>query len=774
MSKYTFFNIRVLFFLSLLIVSVNMLSNNTYNIIPYPQSLTEQPGIFVINKNTILSISTTDVEVIKIAKQFQLQLSKVSGIQLKSSEVNSKSKIEFIKTDLAFTNKEAYRINVSPQLIRIEAISPTGFFYALQTLYQLLPVEIYGKNRSVIKKWVIPCVKIEDFPRFSYRGLHLDVSRHFFPVEFLKKYIDAMAIHKLNRFHWHLTDDQGWRIEIKKYPLLTKVGSVRDETLVGHYYENMPQQFDKKSYGGFYTQDEAREIVRYANERFITVIPEIEMPGHAVAAIAAYPYLSCTKEALKVATKWGIFDDVFCPRDETFAFLENVLTEIMDIFPSEYIHIGGDECPKTRWKSCSDCQTKIKELGLKDEHELQSYFIQRIEKFVNSKGKKIIGWDEILEGGLAPNATVMSWRGIEGGIAAAKSGHDVIMTPVSFCYFDYYQADPATEPTAIGGFLPLNKVYDFEPVPKVLNAEEAKFIKGAQANVWTEYIATTSHVEYMTYPRVSAMAEVLWTNPENKNWDRFRESMLKEFERYKVLDINASKVFFDINGDIKPANNKNIEISLNCNNPTTEIRYTVDNSTPQTGSKLYNSPVMLTETTNFKAQAFMKNIKSGKEFYEKIPVSIATDCSYVSNTKIQGKTAEDKSLTNGKYGNTKTTNDWIVFLGDGDRELIFDLGKSIEVSKIITGILFFPSQRGLLAPEISVLTSIDGISFAKQITKTFSQPSDNSRKIFRPDMIFPATSARFVKLIYKNAGVANGVKNQPANSLLFLDEIEIY
>jgi len=432
----------------------------------------------------------------------------------------------------------------------LKRLSPTGIFYALQTLYQLLPADIYGKNRSDIKKWEIPCVNIEDAPRFSYRGLHLDVCRHFFPVEFIKKYIDAMAIHKLNRFHWHLTDDQGWRIEIKKYPLLTEIGSQRPETLIGHYYENMPQQFDNKTYGGYYTQDEAREIVKYAASKFITVIPEIEMPGHAMAAIAAYPYLSCTQKPLNVATKWGVFDDVFCTRETNFTFLEDVLSEIMAIFPSEYIHIGGDECPKTRWKNCPDCQARIKKLKLKDEHELQSYFIQRIEKFVNAQGRKIIGWDEILEGGLAPNATVMSWRGIDGGIAAAKSGHNVIMTPMSHCYFDFYQAEPATEPTAIGGYVPLIKVYDFEPVPKVLTAEEAKYIIGAQANVWTEYITSASHVEYMAYPRASALSEVLWTNPENKNWTRFSANMLNAFDRFKALDINASKAFFDINAKV--------------------------------------------------------------------------------------------------------------------------------------------------------------------------------------------------------------------------------
>ncbi len=757
-----------------MLMNFNLLADNSVNIIPYPQSVKLQPGNFKFDKNTVLSVSTKDVDVIKIAEQFQMQLNLVSGINLKLSEANSQSKIEFIKTDSAYTNNEAYRLSVSPRLIRIEAATSNGFFYALQTLYQLLPPDIYGKTRSKIKKWEIPCVNIEDAPRFSYRGLHLDVCRHFFPVEFIKKYIDAMAIHKLNRFHWHLTDDQGWRIEIKKYPLLTEIGSQRTETLIGHYYENMPQQFDNKTYGGYYTQDEAREIVKYAASKFITVIPEIEMPGHAMAAIAAYPYLSCTQQPLKVATKWGVFDDVFCPRDSTFTFLENVLSEVMAIFPSEYIHIGGDECPKTRWKSCPDCQAKIKELELKDEHELQSYFVQRIEKFVNSKGRKIIGWDEILEGGLAPNATVMSWRGIDGGIAAAKSGHNVIMTPMSHCYFDFYQAEPATEPTAIGGYVSLNKVYDFEPVPPVLTAEEAKYIVGAQANVWTEYITSTSHVEYMAYPRASALSEVLWTMPENKNWTRFSGNMLKAFERYKALDTNASKAFFDVSAKVSSTGSKIVEVTLRSDNPEAEIRYTTDNSTPDKRSKLYTSAVKLTKTTQFKSKAFLKNKPTGKEFSEIIPVSKATDCSYVTNAKIQGKTAEDKSLTNGKYGKIKTTSDWIVLSGEGDREILFNFEKSANISKIITGMLFFPSQRGLLAPEISVFTSTDGINYELQTTKTISQPTENIAKIYRPKFDFPLTSAQFVKIIFKNAGVANGVKDQSANSVLFLDEIEIY
>jgi len=436
--------------------TIQLFAANEYNIIPFPQEIISQSGTFSFNKKTVILCSFQQTEKLKIAQQFSDQFALVSGMKLQvldiSSGTDTTNSIIFQTKSVPGQSPEAYRLQINQKTIRIEAQTGNGFFYALQTLYQLMPVEIYGYKKSGILKWSAPAVQIYDAPRFAYRGLHLDVCRHFFPVEFIKKYIDAMAIHKLNSFHWHLTEDQGWRIEIKKYPLLTEIGSKRDETLKGYYYENFPQQFEKKSYGGFYTQDEAKEIVAYAKERFITVIPEIELPGHAQAAIAAYPFLSCNQDSsVKVESRWGIFPEVYCPRESTFTFLEDVLTEVMAIFPSNYIHIGGDECPKDRWKTCPDCQKIIKTLNLMDENGLQSYFVERIEKFVNSKGRRIIGWDEILDGGLAPNATVMSWRGIQGGIAAAKSGHDVIMTPGTHCYFDKYQADPTTEPTTIGG-----------------------------------------------------------------------------------------------------------------------------------------------------------------------------------------------------------------------------------------------------------------------------------------------------------------------------------
>lgn len=423
-------------------------------------------------------------------------------------------------------------IKIDEEGVDIFSTSESGLFYGAQSLIQLI-----NQNEQVR----VPLLRITDFPRFEWRGLHLDVCRHFYPVEFVKRYIDLMARYKFNTFHWHLTEDQGWRIEIKKYPKLQEVAAYRKETLIGHY-SNQPHQFDGERHGGYYTQEEIREVVAYAAERFVTIVPEIEMPGHSLAALSAYPHLGCTGGPYEAATKWGVFDDVYCAgKESTFTFLQDVLDEVLELFPSEYIHVGGDECPKTRWKECAHCQQRIKTEKLADEHELQSYFIQRIEKYLNKKGRKLIGWDEILEGGLAPNATVMSWRGEDGGIAAAKAGHDVVMTPGFALYFDHYQGNPETEPVAIGGNTPLKKVYDYDPAPESLTEEERGFILGAQANVWTEYIKTPQHVEYMTYPRALALAEVVWSTRYSRNWENFVERLPAQFKLLEKFNVNYRK-----------------------------------------------------------------------------------------------------------------------------------------------------------------------------------------------------------------------------------------
>jgi len=414
----------------------------------------------------------------------------------------------------------------------------------VQTVRQLLPAAI--ENSSAVKgtKWSIPCVTVTDYPRFAWRGMHLDVSRHFFDVAFIKRYIDLLAMHKMNVFHWHLVDDQGWRIEIKKYPHLTEVGAWRVDREDKPWNSRMPQQpGEKATYGGFYTQEEIKEVVAYAAERHINVVPEIEMPAHVGSAMAAYPEYSCTGGPFTVPPGgvWPITDIYCAGKEETFSFLEDVLTEVMELFPSPYIHIGGDEADKTEWKKCPLCQARIRKEGLKDEAELQSYFIRRIEAFISSNGRHLIGWDEILEGGLAPGAAVMSWQGFEGGVAAAKTGHNAVMTPVSHCYFNIYQGDPSTEPPSYRGLLTLKKVYSFEPVPAELTPEEAKYIIGAQGCLWTEYVTDSKTAEYMILPRLTALSEVVWSAPENRSWEGFSTRLLKMMEHFDAMGVSYSK-----------------------------------------------------------------------------------------------------------------------------------------------------------------------------------------------------------------------------------------
>ncbi len=445
-----------------------------------------------------------------------------------SSKKKENSIILMIDEKLKRVGKEGYQLRVTEKSVTIKSSSPAGIFYGVHSLYQLLPPEVEKNEQVTGVKWSIPCVTIEDKPRFTWRGMHLDVGRHFAPVKFVKKYIDLLSSYKMNTFHWHLTEDQGWRIEIKKYPKLTEIGSKRKETMG-----------DSTPYGGFYTQEEIKEVVNYAKERFITIVPEIEMPGHALAALTAYPEFSCTGGPFEVGTTWGVFEDVYCAGNEkTFEFLKDVLSEVIPLFPGKFFHIGGDECPKERWKNCPKCQARIKKNKLGNEHRLQSYFVQRIERFLRSKGKRLVGWDEILEGGLAPGATVMSWRGTEGGIAAAKAKHDVVMTPTSHCYFDYYQSKPDSEPKAIGGFLSIEKVYSFEPVPAELKPKQAKHILGAQGNVWTEYMPNTNHVEYMVLPRLLAMSEVVWSVKKQKNFEDFSKRLNEHYKRFTYRGYN--------------------------------------------------------------------------------------------------------------------------------------------------------------------------------------------------------------------------------------------
>jgi hexosaminidase len=510
-------------------------------IIPVPDKQIFLDGFFIINSNTSINYPDQFKNSINFFRAF-LNQGENKFLFLKGSNTTNNF-VQFL-LDEKLSNDEGYKIEIRQNVITITSKDNIGAFYAIQTLRQLIPASFEDKTYPN-KEIRIKCQIIEDSPRFKYRGMHLDVGRHLFSVEFIKKYIDALAMLKFNTFHWHLTEDQGWRIEIKKYPKLNTIAAYRDSTLAGHYTDR-PRKYDKIKYGGYYTQEQVKDIVNYALEREITIIPEIEMPGHSKAAIAAYPNLSCEEKSVNVATLWGVFEDIYCSKEETFKFLEDVIDEVVDLFPGKYIHIGGDEAPKIRWEKCNNCQSVIKRESLKDEHELQNYFISRMEKYINSKGKKIIGWDEILEGGLAPNATVMSWRGVSGGIKAANMKHDVIMTPNATCYLDHYQSKDKNEPLAIGGYTPLEEIYNYEPIPEELDSESSKYIIGAQGNVWTEYMSTSEYVEYMVFPRIFALSEVVWSKNKS-NFEEFTSRVISFFDRLDKLDINYSTHLEKIN-----------------------------------------------------------------------------------------------------------------------------------------------------------------------------------------------------------------------------------
>ena len=583
------------------------------SIIPKPSELTivAATDSFGISPKTVIVLESSSLQ--PSADFFNDYVKQLYGFYLKTGKKAGPNSIYLGLQKGDGKVPGAYAISVSKEGVSVKGNDEPGVFYGIQTLIQLLPVQ---KASS----FNIPLVQIKDTPRYQYRGMMLDVGRHFFPVDFVKKYIDYLALHKMNYFHWHLTEDQGWRIEIKKYPKLAEIAAYRDGTIIGHYPGTGN---DGKRYGGYYTQKEIKEVVAYAAKRYITVIPEIEMPGHSSAALTAYPSLGCTGGPYQVRQTWGVSKDVYCAgNDSVFTFLQNVLDEVLALFPSKYIHIGGDECPKDRWKECAKCQQRIKELHLKDEHELQSYFVQRIEKYLNGKGRVLIGWDEILEGGLAPNAVVMSWRGEKGGIEAAKQKHEVIMTPNSHVYFDAYQGKASQEPLAIGGYTTLEKVYSYNPTPKELSAEEGNYIKGVQANLWTEYISTPEHVEYMVMPRMAALSEVAWTRPDQKNWDDFKQRMEKAYQRYDALGVNYSKSANDIRQTIllETARSR-ATVTLETDSHGSQIYYTLDGTEPTVNGKRYSKPFDVRKSTTIKAAGFKDGKQIGKTSAQEVVIN---------------------------------------------------------------------------------------------------------------------------------------------------------
>lgn len=732
--------------------------SDDFQIIPKPTKLVAKEGRFAINHQVGIDYG----EAFKVSANFLKDFIK-SGSNI---DLDGKASIHFVE-DLTLSNPESYILDITPQYINIMASTDKGAFYAVQTLRQLLPTDFENgtyRNSSV----EIPSVHIEDKPQFSYRGMHLDVGRHMFSVENIKKNIDALAMLKLNTFHWHLTEDQGWRIEIKKYPKLQENAAYRPETLIGHYNSD-PQQFDGKRYGGFYTQEQIKEVVDYAKMRHVTIIPEIEMPGHAQAAISAYPELGCTGDKIDAATKWGVFEDIFCPKESTFEFLENVLNEVLELFPSEYIHIGGDEAPKNRWKQCSHCQELIKSEGLKDEHELQSYFITRIEAYLNKKGRQIIGWDEILEGGLAPNATVMSWRGTNGAVEAAKQHHNVIMTPTSHLYFDYYQSDGDKEPLAIGGFLPLEKVYAFNPVPEGLTQTEAGYVLGAQANLWTEYIKTYQQVEYMVFPRILALSEVVWSNPIEKNYKMFVERVEHFHERLDALDINYANHLYETKGAMTP---QGFALQLPVQNK--DIRYTLDGTDPNIHSKKYTKPLQIKGNIMVKAAAFDSNKRLGsiysqsvnhhKAFGKKITLNVEPNKAYPGSGT--------EGMVNGISGSDTRFGDkeWLGFWGD-DVEITIDLGEETEINSIEMRFYHAPGQWIYAPKELYLDLSLDGSSKKSRsiaIEQTNHRPASLKTQLNH-------IKSRFITIKVPNYGIIpEGRQGSGNKAWTFIDEIIIY
>lgn len=761
------------FLLFMMLFSSSNCQKPALNIIPQPALVEAGDGFFTLNTETRIYIPEGKTDWETAAQYFMIIAHQSTGYQLVSQHLKKEMRdprpnaIYFLP-DQNIASPEGYKLEVTQNAIYIRAQTAAGAFYAVQTLRQLFPPAFNNTAKALAPAaWTAPCCIVEDAPRFRYRGLHLDVGRHFFPVAFIKKYIDLLATHKLNTFHWHLTEDQGWRIEIKKYPKLQSVAACRNETLIGHY-SDQPQRFDGTKYCGYYTQEEIKDIVAYARSRFVTIVPEIEMPGHALAALAAYPELGCTDGPYSTETTWGVFDDVFCAGNEqTFDFIDNVLNEVCALFPGPYVHIGGDECPKTKWETCPKCQKRMKAEGLKDAHELQSYFIHRAEMMLAKHGKKLIGWDEILEGGLAPNATVMSWRGTEGGIAAAKAHHDVVMTPGSHVYFDYYQSDPATEPTAIGGYTTLEKVYGYEPVPDALSPDEAVFILGAQANVWTEYMATSDYVEYMAYPRVCALSEVLWTAKDKKNWPDFAQRLRVHFARLDALGVNYARSYFDV-----LASFSNGKVSLNTVATDMDIRYTTDGKEPTYKSKKYDAPFAITTSTTVKAAVFEANQQQGKVKTVQYFVHKASGKPYtMPRIPDQYTGGEQFALTNGVTGNAKTWGSW-VGLVNHDIDPVIDLGVTTPFSTVTTH--FVNSKVSWIYPPrgVEVYGSDDGQQFTLLARQDIPAESMNGITVETVRLDTPGAAARYLKFVARTFGVIPpGAAGAGNGAWLFLDEV---
>jgi hexosaminidase len=762
----------------LLFVFLTMLSygafaqNQQVSIIPQPVKMELKEGNFNIDKHTSIRLNNARRELQAAAQFFSNYIEKISGYTLPVKRKKSQS-VQLSIEEIEGIGTEGYKLEVSPSSIKIRANTKAGIIYGMQTVFQTLPAV---RTNATLQ---VPAMEITDFPRFKWRGLHLDVSRHFFSPEMVKQYIDLLASYKLNTFHWHLLDDQGWRIEIKKYPELTEVGAWRvDHT--DKVWAERPQAKagEPATYGGYYTQEQIKEIIEYAARRNVTVVPEIEMPGHVASAIATYPHLSCTQKPqlpLTGGNYTGMSSNYCAGNEEVFAFLQDVLDEVIELFPSEYIHIGGDELDKSSWEKCSRCQARIKAEGLEDEDELQSYFIKRIEKYLISKNRKMIGWDEILEGGLAPEATVMSWRGEAGGIQAAKMGHDVVMTPGSPVYFDHYQAGPEGEPLAIGGFNSLKKVYDYEPIPEALSKAEEKFVMGAQANVWTEYITTAEHLEYMILPRMPALAEVVWSPKESKNWNSFNQRIQQHFRAYEQKGLHYCPGNFTV--DIKPASQDGkLEVNLFTEILNGEIYFTTDGSTPTTDSDKYLNPILVDSSLTLKAVTarngkVMSYAPATQTFAVHKAVGRAVEYTHPVSRYYQAD--GPNSLTDGVRGTSSVGKYWHGFYAK-DLVSTIDLGKEQSISSIAVGCLQKYRDWIFLPKKVEFEISTDGKNFTKV------SEANNDVSVYEEFAIknfvgqFDQQKARFVRITARNLGICpKGHSGEGKPAWLFADEIVV-
>tara|TARA_R110001599_G_scaffold54673_10_gene151841 strand:+ start:1100 stop:3427 length:2328 start_codon:yes stop_codon:yes gene_type:complete len=751
--------------------SKTIFTENDINIVPKPLEMKLNQGAFRFTKDTKLVAANDQTQVFEV-----LQNKFVSAAGWNLGVVNTAPSSNFVQlsTDVSLP-EEAYNLKVTENQVIIYASGHNGFLYGLETIRQLLPVAMESKNVVSNMNWDIPNVEIKDSPRFKWRGFMLDVSRHFFDKDYVMETIDQLALLKMNTLHLHLVDDQGWRIEIKKYPKLTEVGGFRvDQEDKPWNARPTPELGKETTYGGFYTQEDIKEIVAYAESRGITVVPEIEMPAHVMSAIAAYPELSCFQKPIMVPSGgvWPI-TEIYCPgKETTFEFLENVLLEVMELFPSRYIHVGGDEATKTNWEKCPDCKKRIQEEGLENVEELQSYFIRRMERFLSSKGRTLLGWDEILEGGLAPGATVMSWRGVKGGLEASEAGHDVVMTPNSHCYFDYYQGDQDAEPLAWGGNLPLSKVYQFDPVVEGMSEEQAKHVLGGQANLWTEYVPTKAQAEYMTYPRLAALAEAVWSSKDNRNWDDFSNRVSSLFQRYGIMGVNYAKSAYQVTTETS-VNTENgvISIALKSEFPQADIRFSLDGSDITSASKKYSAPVDIDRTTNIKAQVFKDGEPVGAIFEKTIKYhkAVGKPVTYINKYHDSYKGAEDLGMVNVVRG-SKNFHDgqWQGWL-DNDMELVIDLESPTELEKISVGALENQGSGIYFPIQVEVFLSDDGKTFrsAGSVKREYAANNGSELKDFVIEI--GKQTARYIKVKATNLGTAP----TGGGSWMFIDEVVV-